>query len=77
MTFWTKVEDDLPADGEEVLVLARGVFGDEKYPLRQRVSNRVFDGSFLRQEGWSFNGTRSQWPVIAWAKRPEDPKETK
>lgn len=71
---WIKVEDSLPDDGVDVLVLIQGIFSSN--PLCSKNSVRVFQGYFNRRHGWSIPySPDDRYPIIAWMPLPEPPKQ--
>lgn len=70
---WTKCEDLLPSDGEEVLVLCPGTWPSKNDPLYQRSSFKVFQGTFRCTEGWCILSLDRRPPVFAWMNIPEIP----
>lgn len=50
---WISVDESLPKNREQVLVLVLDYFATGDNPLCQKLSHRVFQGHFHRQRGWS------------------------
>lgn len=71
MSEWISVQDQLPEDGKNVLVL----ISDHFYPTKGRVM-KIFEGAFYRDSGWDTPFWKYEdRRVIYWMHRPEDPKE--
>lgn len=70
---WLKVQDLLPPDDQEVLLLIEGHFHSYHDPLCQRLERKIFVGSFNRKFGWH-KPYVPQGPtaVIAWMPKPAD-----
>jgi len=70
---WISVEDDLPKNREQVLVLIEGFFPNISDPLFKKKSYRVFQSSFTRSIGWETPYAPELHLVKYWMKKPEDP----
>ena len=70
---WIDVQNQLPHDGEEVLVVST-IYDPDSF-LCQRHKNWIFIGKFFRTEGWYVTGKeRNNTYVSHWAPLPNIPK---
>lgn len=70
---WVSVQDGLPQDGREVLVLVEGHFPNMYNPLSQNTTRKIFEGNFSRQTGWTVTFCPSNYRVHYWMAKPPEP----
>ncbi len=72
---WISVDDDLPKNGEQVLVLIEGYFCTTDSYLGQKRSHRVFQSTFHRYKGWETPFSPEGCWVKYWMPLPKPPQE--
>lgn len=70
---WISVEDALPKNGEQVLVLVEAHFLSDTDVLCQKRSHRVFQATFSRCVGWETPFAPNLYLVRYWMPKPTDP----
>lgn len=68
---WLDVQDVLPKDNMEVLVLVEGYFHKACDPLNQRIRKIIFQGTFNRRHGWHVPYCpEKHYAVVSWMPQP-------
>jgi len=76
MTEWISVQDDLPPDEEQVIVLVKCVNADEGYPTDKIYVLSVYEAQFNRRRGWWVYFGRNNKQVHYWMPMPKKPELT-
>lgn len=73
---WIDVNEQLPENNQNVLVLAEGYFSNYTFDLCQKKTHKIFEGYFTRFEGWFTPDCKELRIITHWMMRPKDPIKT-